>query len=113
LPKYFAAVALGSVDNLLQEDASGDEMNGREITAGQFVEAAEDAAEVLHLAEQALDPGAFLLEAPIGLAGVGVGRLGRDDRNRTLVGDPGSDGVAVISAIGEHRFDHDHRDGVA
>ena len=41
-------------------------MNEGEITGGEFVEAAEDATEVLELAEEALDSGAFLVEAPIG-----------------------------------------------
>jgi hypothetical protein len=43
-------------------------MNECEITPGELVEAAENAAEVPQLAEQALDPRALLVEAPIGLA---------------------------------------------
>jgi putative transposase len=103
---------LGSVDILPQQDASGDEMNECEITPGELVEAAEDAAEVLHLAEQALDRRTLLVEAPVGLACRGAGRMGWDDRHGLLLCDPGEDGVAVISAIGEHRLDRGHRDGV-
>ncbi len=40
-------------------------MNEGEIAAGELVEAAEDAAKVFELAEQALDPGAFLVEVPV------------------------------------------------
>lgn len=85
-------------------------MHECEIAAGELVEAAEDAAEVLHLAEQAFDSGALLVEAPVGLACRGAGRVGWDDRHGVLLGDPGEDGVAVIGAIGEHRFDRNHRD---
>jgi len=51
-------------------------MNEGEIAAGELVEAAEDAAEVFELAEQALDPGAFLVEVPVGRARRGAVRLG-------------------------------------
>jgi len=51
-------------------------VNEGEIAAGELVEAAEDAAEVLHLAEQALDARTLLVEAPIGLSGSGAGRMG-------------------------------------
>jgi hypothetical protein len=102
--------ALGSVDVLPQQDAGCGEMNEGEIPAGELVEAAEDAAEVFELAEQALDPGAFLVEVPVGRARVGADRMRWDDRFGTLRGDPGEDGVAVVGAIGEHRFDGAHRD---
>ena len=85
-------------------------MNECEIAPGELVEAAEDAAEVLHLAEQALDPGAFLVEPPIGCPSAGAGRMGRDDRHGTMLGYPVEDSVAVIGAIGEHDCDHDHGD---
>jgi hypothetical protein len=85
-------------------------MNECEITPGELVEAAEDAAEVLHLAEQAFDPGALFVEAPVGLACRGAGRMGWDDRHGVLLDDPGEDGVAVVSSIGEHRLDGAHRD---
>lgn len=85
-------------------------MNECEITPGELVEAAEDAAEVLHLAEQAFYARALLVEAPIGLACRGARRMGWDDRHRILLGDPGEDGVAVISAIGEHGRDGAHRE---
>ena len=70
-------------------------MNECEIAPGEFVEATEDAAEVLHLAEQAFDPRPLFIEAPIGLACRGAGRMGWDDRRGFLLGDPGEDGVAV------------------
>jgi len=70
-------------------------MNEGEIAAGEFAEAAEDAAEVLRLAEQAFDSRALLLEAPIGLSGSGPGPVGWDDRHRVLLGDPVQDGIAV------------------
>jgi len=85
-------------------------VNECEISAGQLVEAAEDAAEVLHLAEQALDFGTLLVKAPIGVAGAGAGRMGWDDGQSPLLGDPGEDGVAVIGAVGEDRLDGGHRD---
>ena len=81
-----------------------------EITAGEFVEPAGDAAEVLQLAEQALDARALLVEAPVGFACRGAGRMGWDDSDGTLLFDPVEDGVAVIRAIGEHRLNGDHRD---
>ena len=85
-------------------------MNECEITPGEFVEAAEDAAVVFHLAEQALDPRALLVETPIRLAAAGPGRMGWDDRHGALPGDPVEDGIAVIGAIGEYGRDGDHRD---
>lgn len=85
-------------------------MNECEVTAGELVETAEDAAEVFHLAEEALDPRALHLQAPIGLAAAGPGRMGWDDRHGVLLGDPVEDGIAVISAIAEHGLDGDHRD---
>lgn len=85
-------------------------MNEGEITAGEFVEAAEDAAEVFELAEEALDPGAFLVEAPVGRARCGAAGMRWDDRYGPLGGDPGEDGVAVVGAIGEDRRHGDHRD---
>jgi hypothetical protein len=85
-------------------------MNEREIAPGELVEPAEDAPEVLHLAEEALDSGALFLEPPVGLAGAGAGRMGWDERHGLLLSDPYEDGVAVISAIGEHRLDRSHRD---
>ncbi|MDV7390566.1 hypothetical protein RZS08_04395, partial [Arthrospira platensis SPKY1] len=78
--------------------------------AGEFVEAAEDAAKVLQLAEQALDPRPLLVEAPIGLAAGGPGRMRWDDRHDLPLGDPVQNGIAVIGAIGEHGLDGDHRD---
>ena len=83
-------------------------MNEGEIAAGEFIEAAEDAAEVLELAEQALDPGAFLVGVPIGRARRAAARMRWDDRHGTLRSDPSEEGVAVVGAIGEHRLDGEH-----
>jgi hypothetical protein len=85
-------------------------MNECEIATGQLVEATEDATKVLHLAEQALDPGAFFVEPPIGRPSAGAGRMGRDDRHGTMLGNPAEDGVSVIGTIGEHRRDREHSD---
>ena len=85
-------------------------MNEGEITAGELVEAAEDAAEVFELAEEALDPGAFLVEAPVGRAGCGAARMRWDDRHGPMGDDPVEKGVAVIGASGEDRRHGDHRD---
>lgn len=87
-------------------------MNECEISAGELVEAAEDATVVLHFAEQTLDFGALLVEVPVGVACCGAGRMGWDDRHCPPRGDPGEDGVAVIGAIGEHRLDDGHGDRV-
>ena len=83
-------------------------MNEGEIAAGELVEAAEDAAEVFELAEEAFDSGAFLVEVPVGRARVGADWMRWDDRFGTLRNDPGEDGVAVVGAIGEHRLDGEH-----
>jgi len=83
-------------------------MNEGEIAAGEFVEAAEDAAEVFELAEQAFDPGAFLVEVPVGRARGAAARMRWDDRHGTVRGDPVQDGIAVVGAIGEHRLDGEH-----
>lgn len=85
-------------------------MNECEITPSELVEAAEDATEMLQLAEQAFDPGAFLVEAPVGLACAGARRMGWDDGHRPMPGNPDEDGVAVIGASGESRLDGDHGD---
>ena len=85
-------------------------MNESEIATGELVEAAEDAAEVLHLAEEAFDPGALLVEPPIGRPSAGAGRMWRDDRHGTMLGYPVEDRVAVIGAIGEHHCHREHAD---
>ena len=87
-------------------------MNEGEIAAGEFVEAAEDATEVFELAEEALDLGAFLVEAPIGGARGGAVGMRWDDRHGTSRGDPGEKAVAVVGAIGEDRRDGGHGDRV-
>lgn len=85
-------------------------MNECEIATGELVEATEDAAKVLHLAEQALDPGALFVEPPIGRPSPGAGRMGRDDGHGTMLGYPVEDGITVIGAIGEHCRDREHGD---
>ena len=76
-------------------------MSESEIASGGLVEAAEDATELFHLAEQTLDPGALLVEPPIGRPSAGVGRMWRDDRHGTMLGYTVEDRVAVMGAIGE------------
>lgn len=83
-----------------------------EIAPGALFEAAEDATAVFRLAEEALDLRALFVEVPVGLACPGARRVRWNHGHGTLLPDPVEDGVAVIGAIGEHRLDRDHRDGV-
>ena len=63
-------------------------MNEGEIAASELVEAAEDAAEVFELAEEAFESGAFLVEVPVGRARGAAVWMRWDDRNGTLRSDP-------------------------
>ena len=94
---------LGSVDILPQQDASGDEMDEGEIAARQFLEAGEDAAVMLHEAEQVLDLVPLPVEMPVGRALVAAGGFGRDHRQSSARRHGLQDGVGVIGLVGDHR----------
>ena len=97
------ALQLGSVDILPQQDASGDEMDEGEIAARQFLEAGEDAAVMLHEAEQVLDLVPLPVEMPVGRALVAAGGFGRDHRQSSARRHGLQDGVGVIGLVGDHR----------
>ena len=58
---------LGSVDISSQQYASSGDVDEGEISSGEFVEAGEDASEVLEIAEHDLDFVALFVEKPVGL----------------------------------------------
>ena len=79
-------------------------MDEGEIAARQFLEAGEDAAVVLHEAEQVLDLVALPVEVPVGRALVDAGGFGRDHRQGSLGRHGLQDGVRVIGLVGDHCF---------
>jgi hypothetical protein len=78
-------------------------MDEGEVAARQLLEAGEDAAVVLHEAEQDLDLVALLVEVPVGWALLDTGGSGRDHRQGSLGRDGSQDGVGVVGLVSDHR----------
>ena len=78
-------------------------MDEGEIAARQLLEAGEDAAVVLHEAEQDLDLVALLVELPVGRALVDARGFRRDHRHGSSSSHGLQDGVGVVGLVGDHR----------
>ena len=93
---------LGSVDELFEPDEGAGEVDEGEEAVSVLVEAGADAAEILELADEALDEVPLLVRRIVAVArddAVLLGRDGRDGLHRAL--DMGDGRVGIVPPIGQ------------
>jgi hypothetical protein len=85
----------------VEQNCSGDELDGGEKSAGEFVITGRDGSKMLEFVEEALDQVAFSVKCEIGRAWRYPIRLGWDDRRDPAVFEDLDQAIGIVSLVGE------------